>query len=453
MRSPLRYCPRGTLAAVLAGSLLFTAAACDSGERSAGVSSPEQQDSSPAPDFTLSYDIPERWDPDSVAMVLESSMIGGGVNASGAVVADALYVGEGLNQVKRSTADGTELLDVEPLKQNAAQQDYRIDTFTRQGTDYVALWRKGVPESNDSRRLGDETSSDARVFLSVWDADGSPVFDGPLEGVDEIARIHAGLVEYRGDTLDPLTGEPVDDGDQGDDDGDSPTVVGYGSDASEPLTKTLVPTSDEIGSMMGLKDSRYGTDTWTQDDLPGSGGSGRAEFDTLIGDYAVFSVTGGKPANESTGSGSTRETVAVDISDGTVVARTEDDCSAGFVSDDDKRLAVSPDGRVVTYAQYLIDAGNGILSCQQSRRGNFEPRIVLDDGTVYGYGERGSGDDATQVAASMKIGDEEALMEQGTLPIHVDDQGRGWFADSVNHSRGTDTVVAVVEPAKGGSRS
>lgn len=447
MRTPLRSRSRGTLAAFLAGALVFTVTACSDNnsddDDSAAGSSHEQQENHPAPDFSLSYDIPERWDPESVALVLESSMIGGGVDSSGAVVGDALYVGEGLNQVKRSTGDGTTLLDVTPLKQNAAQQDYRIDSFSREGTDYVALWRKGVPESNDSRRLGDETSSDAEVFLAVWDADGSSVFDGPLDGVDEIARIHAGLVEYRGDTLDPLTGELVHDSDNGD--GDSPTVVGYGASASEPLMKTLVPSTDDIGSMMGMNDSLYETDSWTQDDLLNSADSGRAEFNTLIGDYAVFSI--------SEGPSSPAETVAVDISDGDIVARTEDDCSAGFIADDDKRLSVSTDGSTVSYAQYLIDADNGILSCQQSRRGDFTPRIALDDGTVYGYGEQGSGDNATQVAASMQVGDEEALMEQGRLPLHVDDQGRGWFADSVNHNNGTDTVVAVVEPAEGGSQS
>lgn len=428
---------RRCCAALLTGSLVLTASACG-GDSGPGPTAAVAETST---DFSLSYDVPERWDADSVTAVLESSMIGGGVGSSGAVVGDALYVGEGLNQIKRSTEEDTELLDVTPLKQSSAgQQDYRIDSFSRQGSDYVALWRKGVAESNDSRRLGDETSADAQVFLSVWDEEGSTVFDGPLDGVDAIARIHAGLIEYRGDTLDPLNGEPVRGSSE---DEDTPTVVGYGATASEPLRTTPVPSKNEISARMGMTQDHYGTDSWSQDDLVANPDEDKVDFKILMGDYAVFTVSS---------DGSSTESVAVDISDGDIVARTDGDCSASFVPDDDKRLVVSADGNTAAYAQFLVDADSSILSCQHSRRGDFEPRVVLDDGTVYGYGEQGSGDGTQQVAASMQVGDDEALMEQGSLPIHVDADGRGWFADAVNHRNGTDTVVAVVEPAEGGSR-
>ena len=97
----------------------------------------------------------------------------------------------------------------------------------------------------------------------------------------------------------------------------------------------------------------------------------------------------------------------------------------------------------------MIDGSEGNFTCDKDRRGGFEPRLVLDDGTVYGYGSRGSGDDEDQVAASMKIGDDETLMEDGLLPFHVDGDGRGWFATSVDTDEGTETYVVVADPTDG----
>ncbi|MGO1992103.1 MAG: hypothetical protein ACTH2Y_09795 [Corynebacterium sp.] len=124
---------RRCCAALLTGSLVLTASACGGdGADGPDDTTPTAAAAETGTDFSLSYDVPERWDADSVTAVLESSMIGGGVESSGAVVGDALYVGEGLNQVKRSTEEDTELLDVTPLKQSSAgQQDYRIDSFSR----------------------------------------------------------------------------------------------------------------------------------------------------------------------------------------------------------------------------------------------------------------------------------------------------------------------------------
>ncbi|MGP9760453.1 hypothetical protein [Corynebacterium sp. AOP12-C2-36] len=440
---------RRCCAALLTGSLVLTASACGGdGADGPDDTTPTAAAAETGTDFSLSYDVPERWDADSVTAVLESSMIGGGVESSGAVVGDALYVGEGLNQVKRSTEEDTELLDVTPLKQSSAgQQDYRIDSFSRQGADYVALWRKGVAESNDSRRLGDETSADAQVFLSVWDEEGSSVYDDVLDGVNQIGEVHAGLIHDSSDVYDPLTGDTMSDGDAGNDadDGPSEEVVGYGATASAPLVEYRTPGQDDLSKLLNHADLDYGTDEWKTSELLTLPERGRFSFETVIGDYAVFAVQDELFSVEGL--------TAVDISSGEVAARTDDSCSTSVYFDDDQPVLSSPDGSTVVYGEYMVDADEGIFSCQKSRRGGFEPRIVLDDGTVYGYGEQGSGDGAQQVAASMQVGDEEALMEQGSLPIHVDADGRGWFADAVNHSNGTDTVVAVVEPAEGGSRS
>jgi hypothetical protein len=52
-----------------------------------------------------------------------------------------------LNSVKRS-ADGepVKILQATPLKDTSVEQkDYRLEEFTRDNTDYVALWRKGLP--------------------------------------------------------------------------------------------------------------------------------------------------------------------------------------------------------------------------------------------------------------------------------------------------------------------
>lgn len=49
----------------------------------------------------------------------------------------------------------------------------------------------------------------------------------------------------------------------------------------------------------------------------------------------------------------------------------------------------------------------------------------------------------------MKIGDDEALVEDGRLPFHVDGDGRGWFATSVDTDEGTETYVVVADPADG----
>lgn len=480
MRSPLRSCPRGPLAAVLAGSLLFTAAACDSGdngdndsgERSAGGSSPEQQDSSPAPDFTLSYDIPERWDPDSVAMVLESSMIGGGVNASGVVAGEALFVGENLNQVKRSTAEGSEVLDITPLKSSSVQQeDFRMEGFTRDESDYVALWRRGVPESNDSRRLGDENEADDAVFLTVLDDTGAVEFDGALAGAAAPGHITGGVAQTPNRstggplTFDPLTGENLNKGNSEQDDVDQrtsgpvSTVVGYDTHGKAlTMVSTPTATSSSKYSIESAAVNHFQTDDWSTEDLLNLEKNDWVELQGIAGDYAFFWLA--HNANMWDEDKGREREFAIHIPDGEIVYSGEDKCfnhsenpvAPDTHDSDEKTAALSPDGSKVVRKGFMFDGDGPSMACD-TIRGNFEPRIVLDDGTVYGYGERGSGDDATQVAASMKIGDEEALMEQGTLPIHVDDQGRGWFADSVNHSRGTDTVVAVVEPAEGGSRS
>lgn len=448
MRTPLRSRSRGTLAAFLAGALVFTVTACSDNnaddDDSAAGSSHEQQEKHPAPDFSLSYDIPERWDPESVALVLESSMIGGGINGrGGAVAGDSLFVGNGLNEVKRSSPSGTELIDVTPLKQeSAAQEDFHLETFSREGSDYVALWRKGVAESNDERRLGDESSTDSQIYFSVWDAEGNTVYDGALDGVDQIEHVHAGLITHRGDAIDPLTAAPV-EGDAVD--GTTHTVVGYGASAAAPLVKKETPKDDDLSRLLNASDVDYGTDDWNASDVLTLPERGRFSFETIMGDYAIFSVQDELFSVE--------EMAAIDIEDGEIVSRTEDQCSTSTYFDDDNPVLTSANGTKTAYGEYMVDADNAIFSCQKNRRGGFAPYIVLDDGTVYGYGEQSSGDSSREVAASMKIGDDEALSEQGRLPIHVDDQGRGWFADSVNHNNGTDTVVAVVEPAEGGSRS
>jgi hypothetical protein len=48
----------------------------------------------------------------------------------------------------------------------------------------------------------------------------------------------------------------------------------------------------------------------------------------------------------------------------------------------------------------------------------------------------------------MKTGDEEALKEDGYLPLYVDEDGRGRFSDTVSTDRGTENVVFVLKPTE-----
>lgn len=467
---------RRCCAALLTGSLVLTASACGGdGADGPDDTTPTAAAAETGTDFSLSYDVPERWDADSVTAVLESSMIGGGVNGRSVVADGALFVGEGLNQVKRATEEGTELLDVTPLKSSSVeQQDFRMEGFRRNDTDFVALWRQGVPESNDSRRLGDENDADREVFLTVLDSSGEIRFDGALDGATEPGYVAGGLAKAPGETsrqllaYDPLTGESV-SGDGGD--GEDPwsnepgppvtTVAGYDTRGNEVTTVTSrLPTSDARLSRGEFNDYDHHANGWSSRDVLDAGDKDTVHFAGVAGDYAFFRLKRERPPFGTEVDEDLPDKFVVHIPDGTVAYSGNEDCLDNRttrlepdVGDSTRRAAfTSADQSVIVRGRLMFDADRSLLTCEEVR-GDFAPYVVLDDGTVYGYGEQGSGDGAQQVAASMQVGDEEALMEQGSLPIHVDADGRGWFADAVNHSNGTDTVVAVVEPAEGGSRS
>lgn len=454
MRKTLAFRPRSAAALVMITSCTFAVTACgiDDGKDGSAASASSPASGDRWNDATMSYPVPERWDADSVATVLESSMIGAGVDGGPGVVADgALFVGAELNSVKRS-ADGeaVNILKAMPLKDTSVeQQDYRLEMFTRDSTEYVALWRKGVPESNDERRLGDENSSDTRVFLSVWDAEGTPVFDGPLDGATEPGGVVAGLAIAPGDyrdsgnsVFDPLTGLPVDD-----------ETAGYDTTGHSVSNFSTKLGADDIRiTRGGFYDHDYGNDAWRARDLVDAGERDSVTYRGIIGDYAFFEGDG--RGNGFAGSSARENSFIVSIPHGEISHRSEDTCTQPILNNGPTgadnvpaRSLISPDGTKVVQKEYMFDATADVFTCDEIR-GGFEPLVVLDDGTVYGYGEQGSGDSATRVAASMKIGDEEALKEDGCLPFHVDVEGRGWFADSVSTDQGTENVVFVLNPSK-----
>ena len=454
--SLLRRYPHRFLAPIVTSAVALTIASCSSDDASPtedGTTSTISSTTAHADDIEISYDVPERWDKKSVSEILESTMIGGGLDGGGGAVADgALFVGKELNQVQRSTQDGKQALDVTPLKDETVAQDgHLLESFSRAGEEYVALWRQGVPESNDDRRLGDESSSDSDVYLAVWDGAGEKVFDDPLPTVGSIGSIHSGLICDNGDLIDPLNGDTVftdtgrafgENDDEDDEDDEDDAIVGYGSDSPDPLLRMKAPRNDDDRNLFLSKpDYEHGTDSWNSVEVTQPSNKQVVYLETIMGNYAVFSVVAEGYSLD--------EMIAIDIETGEIAARGDDRCSFGNNENLRQPVQSSSDGKKVVSGEYMIDGSEGTFTCDKDRRGRFEPRLVLDDGTVYGYGSRGSGDDEDQVAASMKIGDDEALMEDGLLPFHVDGDGRGWFATSVDTDEGTETYVVVADPTDG----
>lgn len=422
--SLLRRYPHRFLAPFVTSAVALTIASCSSDDDSPtedGTTSTISSTTAHADDIEISYDVPEQWDKKSVSEIVESTMIGGGLDGGGGAVSDGvLFVGKELNQVQRSTQDGKQALDVTPLKDETVAQDgYLLESFSRAGEEYVALWRQGVPESHDDRRLGDESSSDTDVYLAVWDGAGEKVFDDPLPTVGSIGSIHSGLIYDNGDLIDPLNGDTV----------FTHTGRAFGEN------------DDDRNLFLSKPGHGHGTDSWNSVEVIQPSNKQVVYLETIMGNYAVFSVVAEGHSLD--------EMIAIDIETGEIAARGDDRCSFG--NNDNLRQPVqsSSDGKKVVSGEYMIDGSEGTFTCDKDRRGGFEPRLVLDDGTVYGYGFRGSGDDEDQVAASMKIGDDEALVEDGLLPFHVDGDGRGWFATSVDTDEGTETYVVVADPTDG----
>jgi hypothetical protein len=184
----------------------------------------------------------------------------------------------------------------------------------------------------------------------VWDAEGTRVFDGPLDGATDVGGSSPSLT-------DPLTGSVVPLG--GEDAGKEGDLVGY--DTQGTTVNRCSTELDNNGTRISLTgifhEQDSGNENWRARDLVGVGDTDLLDDVGIAGDFAFFTMRGVLSRTEPDGT-PTRSYV-VHIPDGKLVHEPDESC--GSLRPD--QAVTSLDNSKVVSGNTMYDSTDDVLTC------------------------------------------------------------------------------------------